>query len=239
MTHLDNAKRLLAIAESGDAKKEAYKAAAEEIAAHKAETGDTNGNVATFLGVSIDRVQKLLQWRSTGYQADSPYLMDDGATMRARVSHTKRALADPVERTQVFATMEPEVKAAVVEAAVNDPEVVKQVMAKPFLRKRFEDEEERAAKERYRQAREQQGRAKVTSLSEFFWNVIQQLDKWSRDLAFARDELTQLPEGQKPEVRAQLVRLRDQTQASIDVLDGIVGDDVIEGHETNVRELHA
>lgn len=38
---LARAKDLLAIAESEDPKREAYKRAAEEIAAHKAETGET------------------------------------------------------------------------------------------------------------------------------------------------------------------------------------------------------
>src|SRR3954454_8733918 len=109
---LDRAKQLLTIAESGDAKREAYKAAANEIAAHKAETGETNRNVATFLGVSVDRVQKLLQWRKTGFAAQTPYLMDETATDRAAFSHGRKILRN-----------EPKRLAKEMAEAVGDPDV--------------------------------------------------------------------------------------------------------------------
>jgi hypothetical protein len=47
--HLARARDYLAIAESGDAKREAYKMAAEEIVAHKKETGDSNRKIARAL----------------------------------------------------------------------------------------------------------------------------------------------------------------------------------------------
>jgi hypothetical protein len=101
---LERAKQFLAIAEAVDAdpkkaKHEAYMAAAEEIAAHKAEAGESNKNVATFLGLTTDRVQKLLKWRDRGYDTESPY--DEGPEKRqqhrARVSHGKRVLKEKPE----------------------------------------------------------------------------------------------------------------------------------------------
>jgi hypothetical protein len=229
VSHLDNAKRLLEIAESGDAKKEAYKAATEEIAAHQAETGDdikTTAEKLQFPGVSLKSAQvkvgKYLAWRKRGYDTDSPY--DEGTEKRqqtrARVSHAKRALTTPEELKSVIESLTPAQQAAV--------------------RTEFEDEEARQAKRRFRQAKEQQDQARPsTTVTEFFWQIIKGLDNVTRDLAFVSEELSLLSDGQKPEVRQRLVRLRDQAQASIDVLDDKEpSDNTVDGHAVDViREL--
>jgi|SRR4051812_13110910 hypothetical protein len=115
--HLERAREYLAIAESDNPKREAYVKAADAIAAHKVETNDSNKNVATFLGISVDRVQKLLQWRKSGYKADTPYLMDDQATTRAAISHAKRVLREHPE----------EIAREIAQAVVTNDEVGLQV----------------------------------------------------------------------------------------------------------------
>jgi hypothetical protein len=121
--HLEKAKAFLKIAESGDSKKAAYMAAAEEIAAHMDETGDNLTVSCKKLGRTKSTVSKLLSWRQSGYEAETPFLMDGNATKRAALSHTKAVLrdADPTE----IAGLIPEEKrqAVVVEAVKNDPAV--------------------------------------------------------------------------------------------------------------------
>jgi len=119
--HLARAKEYLAIAESRDSKREAYIKAADEIAAHKDEKPkETNENLARFLGVTKDRVSKLLRWRESGFKAETPYLMDDQATTRAARSHTKKVLADADERRKVLAKMPDKDKLAVANDALTE-----------------------------------------------------------------------------------------------------------------------
>ncbi len=105
--HLERAREYLAIAESGDAKREAYKAAAEEIAAHKEETGEANTRIATRISKDEGFVRRLLRWRDAGCpEGTTPFTMADPSgslpTDRASVSHTRRVLreadAEEVER---------------------------------------------------------------------------------------------------------------------------------------------
>jgi hypothetical protein len=91
--HLQRAREFLAIAEKGDSKREAYKAAAEEVAAAIAE-GMTPVAVATALGKSRNFVRILLAWHESGYKADTPWLMDKNATTRAAISHTKKVIRE-------------------------------------------------------------------------------------------------------------------------------------------------
>jgi hypothetical protein len=102
--HLERAKQFLAIADAVDAdpkraRREAYMAAAEEIAAHIAETGDSQPVVATTAGIERSKVSRLLTWRKRGYDTESPY--DEGPEKRqqhrARVSHGKRVLKEKPE----------------------------------------------------------------------------------------------------------------------------------------------
>lgn len=114
---LERAKQFLTIAESGDAKREAYKAAAEEIAAHIEETGDSQASVATDIGCERDRVHKILRWRKAGYpEGTTPFTMADGGgslpTDRAATSHTKKVLRE-----------QPQSVAPEIAKAMEDPEV--------------------------------------------------------------------------------------------------------------------
>jgi len=99
--HLESARAFLAIAESGDAKREAYRQAAEAIAAHREETGESSERIAIRLGKSKATIDKLVAWRRSGYEASTPFLMDEQATTRAAISHTKATLRDaPMEQIE-------------------------------------------------------------------------------------------------------------------------------------------
>ena len=120
-SRLARAKEYLAIAESEDSKREAYKAAAEEIAAHIAETGDSLRQVARNLQVADVTVGKLLRWRDEGYpEGTTPYTLPDQngskPTDRAAVSHTRKVLKE-----------RPAEVAADIAKAMEDPEVAKAI----------------------------------------------------------------------------------------------------------------
>ena len=80
--HLVLAKKFLAIAESGDSKREAYKRAAKEIVAALDE-GMSKRAVATTLGKNESFVRQIVKWHESGYQANTPWLADTEATKRA------------------------------------------------------------------------------------------------------------------------------------------------------------
>ena len=118
---LARAKAYLAIAESKDAKREAYKRAANEIAAFKDATRATYSDIAISLGKSEVTVRKLVTWRRDGFKADTPFLMDAEATKRAARSHTKAVLSDPSEAAKVVADLPPAARKNLAKAMDDDP----------------------------------------------------------------------------------------------------------------------
>jgi hypothetical protein len=105
MTKLDErlarAKAYLAVAESKDSKREAYKLAAKEIAAYKEETGESNRKIAAACKTHDRTIDRLLKWHASGFKADTPFLMDGKATERAAMSHTKAVLREaPLEQVE-------------------------------------------------------------------------------------------------------------------------------------------
>ena len=99
--HVVRAKEFLAVAESRDSKREAYKRAAHEVAAAIAD-GMNQSSVATAVGRSKSFIEKLLTWRRSGFKADTPWLHDGGATDRAARSHTRRVLSEPDSARRVI-----------------------------------------------------------------------------------------------------------------------------------------
>jgi hypothetical protein len=119
--HLARARQFLAIAEAENSKREAYKMAADEIAAEKQETGETNENLARFLGRKKDYVTKLLAWRKSGFEAETPFLMDKQATNRAAISHTKKVLREaPMEQVEQLLSELPKERQEKIAAATGD-----------------------------------------------------------------------------------------------------------------------
>jgi len=122
---LTRAKAYLSIAESKDSKREAYKKAAEELSSYKDDTGTTIAAIATSIGRSDRYVADLLKWRRSGYKAETPWLMDTGATERAALSHTKKVLTDaPMEQVErIISQLPADRLAAVAQTALNRPGV--------------------------------------------------------------------------------------------------------------------
>lgn len=119
--HLALAQEDLTIAESADSKREAYKRAAEHIAAHQKQSGDSLVRVAARLKRPARRVQELDQWRRSGYRTETPAAMNEGA-YRAAKSHTRAILRDPEQRTEVIESLDEAERLAVAQAALEASE---------------------------------------------------------------------------------------------------------------------
>jgi hypothetical protein len=101
MNHLEAARECIAIAESGDAKHAAYKAAAEHVAAELQLRTISNRQIAREIGKDESFVRALRRWRDSGYEAATPWLSDGEATARAAKSHTRKFLREaPVEEIE-------------------------------------------------------------------------------------------------------------------------------------------
>jgi hypothetical protein len=195
------------------------------------ESKPTQVKVAGMIGKSREWVRKVL---ALGANSNGQPDWGNKPQAERNVNTTKQTLQKPKEREKVFAGLTPQERAEVIDDASNDPAVWPHV--KPTTRQHFDDEDARQARERFRLAKERQEQARPsTTVTEFFWKIIKGLDDVTRDLAFVSQELALLSDGQKPEVRQRLVRLRDQAQASIDLLDGKEsGDDTLDGHAVDV-----
>lgn len=98
---LREAKLCLAIAESKDAKREAYKRAANAMVAYRKETRCTITLLASNVGRDKSFISRLLKWQESGFKAETPFLMDEQATERASISHTKKVLREqPMEQIE-------------------------------------------------------------------------------------------------------------------------------------------
>lgn len=165
-----------------------------------------------------------------------------GGRPRASAGEVGNGFDKPEFRRRVLDSMTAEQKASlVVEAVQDEPEVVEQVMSRPTVRKQFEDEEDRAAKQRAKNLREAAlQRKQPTPLSQFFWSLVGKLSEWTRDMKLIREEAGSLMPEQRGEVTSRLTLLRDEAQRCIDVIEGLghEDDDVIEG-DVSVRELTA
>jgi hypothetical protein len=118
---LARAKVYLAIAESKDSKREAYKKAANEVVAYKKEYPKaTWREIAISLGRTGQYVGQLAKWHGTGFKAETPFLMDGQATQRAARSHTKSVLTDPDETQKVLSDLSDEQVEQVVDAATEE-----------------------------------------------------------------------------------------------------------------------
>jgi hypothetical protein len=139
---LARAKSFLAIAESGNSKREAYINASRELAAYREE------EKCTFeaLGALVDRkgnyVRTLVRWHYAGYPEDTPFLADTGATRRAERSHARKMLSDPEEALRLLS--DPKVAAAL----AGNPDVVAALMR---LASEVGDRQEKTERARFRE----------------------------------------------------------------------------------------
>jgi hypothetical protein len=242
MTHLENAKHFLSIAESieGDpkkAKKEAYRSAAEEVAAHKAETGDSIRAVSLSIRISPSSVERLLKWRESGYRDETPYSGNAKAARSVRASQAKRALRTPQERKQVVEALSEEerqvlVKDVVASASADTLDAIEEIVEK--------DQHQRARKRVTEGRRARQRGARPTTLSQFVARIVAKMGgEWRRAVVDIREELSTLSEVEWAQIRQAHVQLREELLTNIRVGDGQVDDDVIEGRPAGQRTLTA
>jgi Family of unknown function (DUF6192) len=126
---LVRAKAYLAIAESKDSKREAYKRAAKEIVAYKQESRETWDSIAMELGCSVQLLYKLRKWHEVGFKGETPFLMDGEATTRAAISHTKAVLRDqPIEVVEkIVADLPAKRVGQIAQAAISRPGVAREM----------------------------------------------------------------------------------------------------------------
>ncbi len=117
---IERAKTYIAIAESGDAKREAYKAAAEEIAAELQQRTSQRA-VGRAIGKDESFVRAIVRWRDSGYEAKTPWLSDTRATTRAATSHAKQVLHNaPIETVEKIVADLPAERRRQVQQALHD-----------------------------------------------------------------------------------------------------------------------
>lgn len=196
--HLELAKQALHIAESADAKYEAYRQAAEHIAAHMEETGETGSCIAMQLGWKLDKqgrprqLDKLLRWRKAGYpEGTTPNTMPDPGgskpTDRAAMSHARQVLRDPEQRAQVLAALDEEERGEVIDTIIDVSPPPRQIK---------------------RRAREATGRTWLALTS--------YMHRAERGILDSLDAMKDMPEP-PPEVRAGLLKGIERIEAAIEV----------------------
>jgi len=137
--------------------------AAEEIAAYKEETRETQSFIAMKLNISTGKLSMLLKWRESGYKAQTPFLMDTQATSRAARSHAKAVLRNPSERDMALNDL----------SAEDQVEIARRIITKPSVQKAFA---ENTAAER-----------DLTLASGAVWERVEQREEARHREAFPRD----------------------------------------------------
>jgi hypothetical protein len=102
MERLELAKKYLDVADTEDSKREAYKQAAEEVIAHKEETGESDSDIAISLQRSRPYVQKLRSWYQGGMVNRTPFSTEN------MPKPLTRAQRDQLDRTNAT---DPEIRA--------------------------------------------------------------------------------------------------------------------------------
>jgi hypothetical protein len=172
--HLEAARELLAVAEAGDARHEAYRHAADHLAAYRESTGATYAAIAADLQLPEGRVARLLAWRASGYTETTPWAREGKDTSAAN-AHAKRVLRErPEVIADELAKVSAERRAAFAAGLMADPEVAGAVMAQPEVRLAVAAADtERAAKEASRRERAEAAFEPITqaaaTLGAFEW----------------------------------------------------------------------
>lgn len=229
----------IAIAESGDAKREAYERAADEILlARREDPTLTWRQIGARLGRHERLPRELVAWREEGREG-LPH--SDAAHGRDRnaVGARKIAREQPDVFADAFAKAPPEQQRKIADAIASTP-------ARKVLREATEDDQDRRARERMEAANERKGQI-GTPLALYRQRLIRRFDDWCSGLRWLRDELGDLPSEQLQIALDQHRRLLDQTQENIGAIEALMDvtqatpEDVIEGTASRSprRELGA
>jgi hypothetical protein len=233
-THLEAAAAYIAVAESGDAKREAYVKAADEILAAQADDPElTQAEVARRLGKGKDWVSRLLMWHQGDRSGATPFARDPENDFRAR-SEAKKVPTRHEDRVEMATKLlaDPEVVKAAAKTVL-DPST----KAGRLLSQAAYDQD--SEKRRHQRELEEQSRARrALPLPASMAKMVVKMNEWSLGLAGLIDELDSLPEGRQRELVADAARsLAVQAQRWVDRLEGKPDLRVIEGQA--VRETVA
>ena len=187
------------------------------------------------IGRANDYTGKIVRAVTTGARR-APFGGEKAQQSRDR-HKAKRTLADPKQRKAVISSQTVEEKAAVFEEYASDPEVVGAAVARKgkvakVVAKAVEDAEDREAKQRIQKAKQRAEQTKrPTPLSQFFWRIVGEMRKWSRDVRTIREELGTLDPAQLDQVVEAHRALVAELQANLDLLTDSepVESDIIEG----------
>jgi hypothetical protein len=214
--HLDSAAAHIAVAESGDAKRAAYKTAADEIlAARKADPELGRVDEAQRLKKGETWVRDLLRWRQRP-DADLPFSRSD----RHRRYEERQVPTQHDDRVEMAGKL------------LADPAVAKAAMAELLAEKSKSQRlieqavSRKNAEERKRQMeaamRKREGEA--MPLPAYMSRMVVKMNEWAAGLANIEPDLEALPEGPGREtVLDALVELARQAQRCIYRLDPIEG----------------
>ena len=223
--HLEAAAGFIAVAESGDAKREAYVKAADEIIAAQAEAPTlTQAQIGERLGKGSHWVGTLLAWRKD--PARSAQTMPF-----ARGEHQQRYVERKVptrheDRVEMATKLlsDPQV-AKTVAAAVTDPST----KAGRLISQQVHEHEAERRREQAEKAR-QKALDRALPLPAYMADMVVKMNEWSLGLAALVDDLDELPEGRGRELVADAARgLAEQAQRWVDKLEPKPELRVIEG----------
>lgn len=220
--HLARAREFLAIAESENAKREAYRMAAIEVVAAIAE-GATQVLVATSTGKSQQYISKLIQWHDAGFETETPWLMDKQATSRAALSHTKKTLRNaPLEQIERIVDDLPIAqRARIAQAALAVEGMSDEMLRNPdqssavtLVSAQIARQREERSKQNKSRNRNAGGISGVAANVNFIVDVIGNLNSAQRDLAesyreASSYELSDLEKGAIEEGLAEIVLIID------------------------------
>jgi hypothetical protein len=207
---LERARNYLAIAESGDAKREAYRMAAEEVAAEQEATGASIPAIAAMLQQAPKRVEYLLRWRSGGYVGETPWRYA-GKDETAANAHAKRVLRERPEVVAAELAKQPaERRAAFAAGLMADPEVAGVVMDQPAVRVAIHAaDKDRQVKQAHNREHAEATMAPVVSAAATLGSIglLDEARRLRRSVAFAVENDASLPEDAVAEVRGLLMAM--------------------------------
>lgn len=189
------------------------KAADEIIAALKEDPTLSQREVGQRLGRSERWVRNLVQSRTNAEPA-SEFKVDWNRGSRATKEDVQRTLSRPKSREAILAAMSDDERAELATDAVGESEAVaERVMAKPSkARTALNNASDSAQIRRRIRDKQDEGRKRMgkTTVSQYYWRILNQFTKWHDGLRWIEQEVDSLRASERPEVINRLLDLREE-----------------------------
>jgi hypothetical protein len=226
--HLEEAAAFIAVAESGDAKRAAYRKAAEEIeAAKRADQDLSNSEIGRRIGKGHVWVGRLLAALDRARAGDD-FRIDWQRKDREVVGAEKVAREQPDAFVQAFEQAPPKVQRQIARQMVSTP--AGRFVEQEVLKK--QDTERQQARERAKERAQQGG----LPLPAWVPRMIGKITEWGLAFAGLTDQLGEIPDGPgRDELYNAVGQLHAQTGRWLDALHPKPDLSVVEGRATEVR----